>query len=224
MKKANKKVPVIAGTGSNSTAHTVESSKKAKSLGVDAVMIVNPYYNKPSQDGLYQHVKAVDAVGIPIVLYNIPGRSGINMAPQTVAKIFKECKNVVAIKEATGSLEQAIEIRSLCDIQILSGDDAITVPLNSIGGSGVVSVLSNYKPEIMKTIADKSDYMKAGDALAKNYKLIKMMFCETNPVPVKFAMYKAGIISYPTVRLPLAELEEGNKLKLEALLKEMKLL
>lgn len=211
---------MIAGTGSNSTAATIVATEKAKEYGVDAVLIVNPYYNKPSQEGLYQHVKAIDAVGLPIVLYNIPGRSSINMTATTVARIYHDCPNVAAVKEATGSLDQAIEIRSLCDITILSGDDTLTLPLLSIGGSGVVSVNSNFKPEMMKTIADGSDMSKGAQVLKENYKLIKSMFCEINPVPVKFALYKTGMIKTPTVRLPLAQLLPENEQKVINTLKE----
>jgi 4-hydroxy-tetrahydrodipicolinate synthase len=136
------RVPVIAGTGSNSTTEALRLTRAAKDAGADACLVVNPYYNKPNQKGLYEHFKAISEVGLPIVLYNIPGRTGITMTPQTVAELSK-LPNIVAIKEATGSLDQASEIASLCDITILSGDDNLTLPIMAIGGKGVISVLSN---------------------------------------------------------------------------------
>ena len=136
------RVPVIAGTGSNSTAEALRLTQAAKDSGADACLVVNPYYNKPCQRGLYEHFKAIAAVGLPVVLYNIPGRTGINMEPETVANLYK-LPNIVAIKEATGSLDQATAIASLCDITILSGDDSLTLPLMAIGAKGVVSVFSN---------------------------------------------------------------------------------
>eukprot|EP00924_Labyrinthula_sp_SR-Ha-C_P000835 augustus_masked-scaffold_7-processed-gene-5.3-mRNA-1 protein AED:0.01 eAED:0.01 QI:0/-1/0/1/-1/1/1/0/288 len=206
-KESSKKVLVIAGTGSNSTAAAVVNTQKAKDLGCDGCLIVNPYYNKPSQRGLVAHVKEINKVGLPIVLYNIPGRSAINMEPETVAEIYKECDQVCAVKEATGSLDQAMRIRSLCDITLLSGDDPLTIPLSSIGGKGVISVLGNYRPDIMVEMCEKLDEQH----LAKHLKLIKSMFVEINPVPVKYAMYKVGMIKTPKVRLPLVEMEDKNK-------------
>ena len=226
VEKAKGKCKVIAGTGSNNTAATVAATKKAKELGADAVLIVNPYYNKPSQEGLYQHVCAIDKVGIPIVLYNIPGRSSILMQPATIARLFKDCEQVVAVKEATGSLDIAAEIRSLCDITLLSGDDSITLPLMSIGGKGVVSVLSNYKPERVQAIVKPAlagDFATAAEALRKNYKLMKAMFMETNPVPVKTAMSFHGLMT-PGVRLPLAALTKESHNNLLDVLAEYKIL
>ena len=218
------KVKVVAGTGSNNTAATVAATEKAKALGADAVLIVNPYYNKPSQKGLYLHIKAIDAVGIPIVLYNIPGRSSVAMTPQTIAQIYNDCNNVIAVKEATGSVSNAVEVKSLCDIQVLSGDDPLTLPLMSIGGAGVISVTSNFKPQIMKEICNHDNLVEGGKATVKYYQFIKSMFVEINPVPVKYAMYKCGMIKNPSVRQPLAELLPESQEKVVASLKKFNFL
>mmetsp|Transcript_19504 Transcript_19504/g.23716 ORF Transcript_19504/g.23716 Transcript_19504/m.23716 type:complete len:310 (+) Transcript_19504:119-1048(+) len=207
-----KGVVVIAGTGSNNTAGTVKATQEAKDLGVDAVLIVNPYYNKPSQEGLYKHIGEINKVGVPIVLYNIPGRTGITMSAQTIARCYEDYDMVVAVKEATGSLDLASEIASLCDITILSGDDSLSLPLVSIGGKGVVSVLSNWKPERVQSIVQnalKGDFATAAENQKKNIKLLKTMFIETNPVPVKYSMYLEGLCQ-PTVRLPLCEMTQGS--------------
>ena len=226
VEKAKGKCKVIAGTGSNNTAASVAATKQAKELGADAVLIVNPYYNKPSQEGLYRHICEIAKVGIPIVLYNIPGRSSILMQPSTIARLFNDCKEVIAVKEATGSLDIAAEIRSLCDITVLSGDDSLTLPLMGIGGKGVISVLSNYKPERVQSIvkpALNGDFAAAAEALRKNFKLMKAMFMETNPVPVKTAMSFHGLMS-SDVRLPLAPMTVDNHNKLLDVLTEYKIL
>ncbi|GBG34901.1 4-hydroxy-tetrahydrodipicolinate synthase [Hondaea fermentalgiana] len=219
VEKCAGKCLVIAGTGSNNTEGTVAATKKAKEAGVDAVLIVNPYYSKPSQEGLFQHVKAVNEVGVPIVLYNIPGRTGIALTAATVARMYKELDNVCAIKEATGSLDMASEIRSLCDITVLSGDDSLTLPLMSVGGKGVVSVLSNLAPEkvvsMVKAAAD-GDFAGAAKQHIELFPVFKGMFCETNPVPCKYAMSLAGMCD-ASVRLPLAPLAAESKAKVEAM-------
>mmetsp|Transcript_12782 Transcript_12782/g.20791 ORF Transcript_12782/g.20791 Transcript_12782/m.20791 type:complete len:306 (+) Transcript_12782:159-1076(+) len=219
VEKAAGKCKVIAGTGSNNTASTVAATKKAKEAGVDAVLIVNPYYNKPSQEGLFQHVKAVNEVGVPIVLYNIPGRTGISLTADTVARMYSELDQVCAVKEATGSLDMASEIRSKCDITVLSGDDSLTLPLMAVGGSGVVSVLSNLAPEavvkMVKTAAE-GDFASATKQHIELFPLFKGMFCETNPVPCKYAMSLAGMCN-PSVRLPLAPLAESSKASVESI-------
>jgi 4-hydroxy-tetrahydrodipicolinate synthase len=223
--KCKGKVKVIAGTGSNNTAATVQATGQAKALGADACLIVNPYYNKPSQEGLYQHVKAINAVGLPIMLYNIPGRTGITMNPDTVARIYKDCAQVFAIKEATGSLDIASEIASLCDIQIFSGDDSLTLPLMAIGGKGVVSVLSNLAPERvvgMVNLALKGDFAAAAKVHVKTFKTFKNMFVETNPVPCKYAMSLKGLCN-PSVRLPLVQMSDANKTFIKNLVQEEKL-
>lgn len=217
------RVPVVAGTGSNSTADTIKKTQKAKELGATAALIVNPYYNKPTQKGLLEHFKAVGEVGLPIVLYNIPGRTGITMSATTVAQLYKEVPAIVAIKEATGSLDQASEIATLCDIQILSGDDSLTLPLMSIGGRGVISVLSNLDPKIVKGItapALKGDYKTAQQNHIKMFNMAKSMFCEVNPQPVKYAMEALGLVTSGKLRLPMVTVEDGNKDKIKRTLTE----
>ncbi|CAK9003040.1 4-hydroxy-tetrahydrodipicolinate synthase (HTPA synthase) [Durusdinium trenchii] len=212
VKKAAGKVKVIAGTGSNNTSTSLEATKAAKALGVDAVLIVNPYYSKPSQEGLYQHVKALNEVGVPIVLYNIPGRTGITMEPATIARLYNDCEQVCAVKEATGSLDIASEIASLCDITLLSGDDSLTLPLMAVGGKGVVSVLSNLAPEKVVSMVKaglQGDFASATKQHVNLFPLFKVMFCETNPVPCKYAMSINGICE-PSVRLPLVGLQQAS--------------
>lgn len=221
VKYAAGRVPVIAGTGSNSTTEALRLTQAAKDAGADACLVVNPYYNKPCQKGLLAHFTAVAQVGLPIVLYNIPGRTGITMAPQTVAELFK-LPAVVAIKEATGSLDIATEIASLCDITILSGDDTLTLPLMAIGARGVVSVLSNASPKTVLEITDaalKGDFPAARKAHLKTFKLFKTMFLEPNPQPIKAAMELLGMTT-STVRLPLMtcspQVRENVRQELEA--------
>jgi 4-hydroxy-tetrahydrodipicolinate synthase len=226
--QVNKRVPVIAGTGSNSTAEAVELSQKAKDAGADGVLLVTPYYNKPTQEGLVRHYTAIaDAVALPQILYNVPGRTGINMLPETVARLAPH-RNIVAIKEATGSLQQASEILALCGdkIDVLSGDDFITFPMMACGAKGVISVLANIMP---KAVGDLTDAFFAGD-LAKarqlhldTLKIGNAMFIESNPVPVKTALGLMGKCS-DEVRLPLCEMGAANKEKLAAILKEYKLI
>jgi 4-hydroxy-tetrahydrodipicolinate synthase len=223
IKTAAGRVPVIAGTGSNATDEAVRLTARAKESGATAALIVNPYYNKPNQKGLFEHFKAIAAVGIPIVLYNIPGRTGITMSPATVAALYKEVKEIVAIKEATGSLDQASEIAALCDIQILSGDDSLTLPLMSVGGSGVVSVLSNVDPTIVKAITEpalKGDYDSARKAHVKMFKLARSMFCEVNPQPIKCAMHALGLLPTDKLRLPLVSVTPENRAQIVCTLVE----
>lgn len=215
------RVQVIAGTGSNSTAEALATTKHAKSVGADAALMVNPYYNKPTQEGLYRHFMTVaDAVDLPIMLYNIPGRTNVTMAPATVARLY-EHDNIVAVKEATGSLDMASEIRSLCDITILSGDDSLTLPLMSVGASGVVSVLSNLMPAKVKALCDaaNADDLPAARALhGELFHLCKgLLTLSTNPIPIKAAMRLAGQDT-GTVRLPLTELPPSDVGVLEKLL------
>jgi len=222
VKKVAGRCTVIGGTGSNSTKEAVRLTRFAKEAGADACLVVNPYYNKPNQEGLYRHFRAVAEIGLPIVLYNIPGRTGITMSPTTVARLYNDFPEIVAIKEATGSLDIASEIASLCPITILSGDDSLTLPLMSIGGKGVVSVLSNLSPDKVKAIVDPAlagDFATAAKAHCATFKLIKTMFCETNPQPVKAAMSIMGICN-PTCRLPMVECSEESILKLKTVMKE----
>ena len=224
VQQAGKRVPVIAGTGSNSTAEAIELTEKAKAVGADGVLLVTPYYNKPTQEGLFRHYMAIaDAVAIPQILYNVPGRTGVNMLPETVARLAVH-KNIVAIKEATGSLQQASEVLALCGdrIDVLSGDDFITFPMMACGAKGVISVLANIMP---KEVGDLTDAFYAGrleEARQLHLKLLKIsnaMFIESNPIPVKTALGLMGRCS-DQVRLPLCPMGEGNKAKLAAILKE----
>ena len=226
--QANKRVPVIAGTGSNSTAEAIELTRKAKEIGVAGVLLVTPYYNKPTQEGLYRHYTAIaDAVDIPQILYNVPGRTGVNLLPETVARLAPH-KNIVAIKEATGSLQQASEVIALCgdQIDVFSGDDFITFPMMACGAKGVISVLANIMP---KTVADLTDAFFAGDMdkarqlHLDTLKIGNAMFIESNPIPVKTALGLMGKCS-SELRLPLCEMSAANKAKLEAIMKEYKLI
>jgi 4-hydroxy-tetrahydrodipicolinate synthase len=228
VEQVKKRVPVIAGTGSNSTREAIEMTEHAKQLGADGCLLVTPYYNKPTQEGLYLHYKAVaEAVAIPQILYNVPGRTGVNLLPETVARL-SAIKNIVAIKEATGSLQQASEILALCgdQIDVLSGDDFITFPMMACGAKGVISVLANIMP---KAVASLTDAYFAGDlATARKLhldtlKISNAMFIESNPVPVKTALGLMGKCS-DEVRLPLAPMGAANKAKLEAIMKEYKLI
>jgi len=222
------RVPVIAGTGSNSTAEAIGMTRKAKEIGVAGVLLVTPYYNKPTQEGLYLHYTAIaDAVEIPQILYNVPGRTGVNLLPETVARLAPH-KNIVAIKEATGSLQQASEVLALCgdQIDVFSGDDFITFPMMACGAKGVISVTANIMP---KAIGDLTDAFYAGD-LDKarklhldTLKISNAMFIESNPVPVKTALALMGKCS-DEVRLPLAPMSAANKAKLEAIMKEYTLI
>jgi 4-hydroxy-tetrahydrodipicolinate synthase len=207
------RVPVIAGTGGNATSEALELHHAAKDLGASASLSVNPYYNKPTQEGLYRHFMTLaDRVDLPIVLYNIPGRTSITMSPQTVARLNQH-KSIVAIKEATGSLDLATEIRSLCDITILSGDDSLTVPLMSIGAAGVISVASNLVPSRIKAMvkfAQAGNFTEAASLHHKLFPLIRALFLDGNPVGIKHAMKIAGMDS-GQLRLPLWEASEGTK-------------
>jgi len=215
---AEKRVPVIAGTGSNSTDEALRLTRHAYEAGADGALLVCPYYNRPTQEGLYQHYKTIaENVPIPIVLYNIPGRTGVNLLPETVARLSK-IDNIVGIKEASGSLTQIGDVINLCgdDFVLISGDDIITLPILALGGRGVISVASNVAPA---DVAAMIDAFEAGDvkrARELHYKLsplISALFIETNPVPVKAALAMMGKIEYE-VRLPLCRMSEANSEKL----------
>ncbi|OGX07777.1 MAG: 4-hydroxy-tetrahydrodipicolinate synthase, partial [Omnitrophica WOR_2 bacterium GWA2_37_7] len=220
----NKRVPVIAGTGSNSTAEAIHLTQHAANAGADAALVVTPYYNKPTQKGLYLHFKAVaDSVDIPIILYNIEGRCARNIETETVAKLAKACKNIVGVKEASGNLKQVADVRKACGDKfiILSGDDALTLPMMDLGGVGVISVVANIAPaDVVKMIAayNSGDKNTANKLNTKLLPLIKAMFVETNPSPVKAAAELMGLCSGKT-RLPLCELEPENLEKVRTALK-----
>ena len=224
----NGKVPVIAGTGSNSTAEAIELTAYAKKVGVDATLQVAPYYNKPMQEGFYEHFKAIaEEVDLPVVLYNIPGRcGGAGMTPETIAKLA-ELENIVAIKEATGSLEQASEIAMLCDLTILSGDDSLTLPLASVGGKGVISVVANIVPADVKAMTDlilEGDLVSARKWHRKLFALSKnMLTLATNPIPIKAAMAMLNMCS-DELRLPMTNLNEKQETVIRKSLKDYGLL
>lgn len=224
-----KRVPVIAGTGSNSTAEAVHMTKHAAKVGADGCLVVTPYYNKPTNRGLYLHFKAVaDSVKIPIILYNIAGRTGKNIEPELMAKLAQDCKNIVGVKEASGSLEQMQRIREVCpkDFLLLSGDDALTLPLLSIGGVGVISVAANIVPKDVAGVINafnKGDFKTAQELHAKLQPLIRALFIETNPIPVKTACELMGLCS-SSMRLPMCDMEDANLLKLKVALRAYGLL
>jgi len=220
-------VPVIAGAGSNSTAEAIELTTFAKKVGADATLQVGPYYNKPMQEGFYQHFKAIaENIDLPIVLYNIPGRCGAGMTPETIARLA-ELENIIAIKEATGSLDQASEIATRCDITIISGDDSLTLPLASIGGKGVISVVANIVPADVKAMTDlilEGDFVSALKWHKKLFALSKgMLNLATNPIPVKAAMAILNMAS-EELRLPMTPLEEDKKNALQQTLADYGLL
>ena len=222
------KLKVIAGTGSNSTAEAIRLSKHAQEVGCDGVLLVAPYYNKPTQKGLYLHYKEVaNAINIPVVLYNIQGRSAVNIEPKTIAQLAKDCKNIVAVKEASGSLDQMSQIRLLApEMDLISGDDALTVPIMAIGGTGVISVLSNICPKVVADLVNamlKKDLDKANEIAFKWLPLVKAMFIETNPIPVKAAMAMMGICS-DEMRLPMCSLSDEHKESLRKILKSYNLI
>lgn len=225
---AGGKIPVIAGTGSNSTAEAIELTAYAKKVGVDASLQVAPYYNKPTQEGFYEHFKAIaEEVDLPMVLYNIPGRcGGSGLTPETIAQL-SELENVVAVKEATGRLDQASEIAMLCDLTILSGDDSLTLPLASVGGKGVISVVANIVPADVKAMTDlilEGDLVSARKWHRKLFTLSKnMLTMATNPIPIKAAMAMLNMCS-DEMRLPMTNLSEQQEAVLQKALKDYGLL
>lgn len=218
----NKRVPVVAGTGGNSTSEAIELTAHAKKAGADATLQVTPYYNKPTQEGLYQHFKAIaKEVPLPQVLYNVPGRTSVNMLPETVARLA-ELPEIVAIKEASGNLEQMAEIISLAgdNITLLSGDDNLTLPVLSIGGGGVVSVVANIIPKDsseMVSAWEEGDLNKARGLFYKMFPLCRAMFYETNPVPVKTSLALMGKIR-DEILLPLVSMDPSNLDRLKKVL------
>jgi len=212
----NKRIPVIAGAGSNSTREAVHMTKHAAKVGADAVLVVTPYYNKPTNKGIYLHYKAVsESANIPIILYNIAGRTGRNIEPDLMAKLAG-IKNIIGVKEASGNLEQMKKIQELCpkDFLLISGDDALTLPILSMGGVGIISVASNIVPkDIVELVNTKSQTLNE-----KLFPLIEALFIETNPIPVKTAASLMGLCS-ARMRLPMCEMEEANLAKLKKALK-----
>lgn len=226
---ANGRVPIIAGTGTNDTKATIELSLLAKSEGADAILLVAPYYNKPTQLGLLQHFLAIsEQVEIPQIIYNVPGRTGVNISAETQIEIANQCKNVIATKEASGNVEQAMNIikSAPANFALLSGDDALTLPLMSVGAKGIVSVLSNYAPKELKEMVQFALDGNLEQARKIHYELLDLMqlnFIESNPVPAKAAIGLMGLIN-PYVRLPLVPIAQSNLDKIGNAMKILKLL
>jgi len=225
---AKHRVPVIAGTGSNSTDEAITLTKHAKQAGADGALLICPYYNKPTQEGLYRHYKAIaEAVDLPLVVYNIPSRTSVNMLPATVARLAS-IGNVVAIKEGAGSLGQVSEIIQACQdrITVLAGDDALTLPMMAVGAKGVITVTANIAPADMAALVDAFAAGRLDRAKALHYKLYPLftaLFCETNPIPVKEALGMMGKIE-PELRLPLCPMSAENRDKLAGSMKAYGLL
>lgn len=218
------RVKVIAGTGSNATDEALALTGHARSVGADAALVVNPYYNKPTQEGMYRHFMKIADVGLPVVLYNIPGRTSVALAPATIARLAAH-PNIVAIKEATGSMDTASEIMSLCDPQkftVLSGDDSLTLPLMALGAQGVISVLSNLMPKRVRELTDAAlcgDFGRAAQIHQDLFPLFKAIFIETNPIPIKTAMAMAGMDS-GELRLPMCEMTGENRAALGKVMRD----
>ena len=226
---ARKRVFVIAGTGSNSTAEAIDLTKHAERAGADAALVVNPYYNKPTQEGLYRHFRAVaESVALPIIAYNIQGRTAVNVETDTMARLARDCRNVVGVKEASGSLDQMSQVIAACgpDFSVLSGDDNITLPLLAIGGRGVISVIANLVPretsEMVHAALD-GDWKRARDLHYRLFPLARAAFLETNPIPIKEAMAMVGMIE-AEFRLPMCRMGDANRAKLTGILKNFGLL
>lgn len=228
IQKAEKRVPIIAGTGGNCTANVIEMTKYAESVGADGALIVTPYYNKTTQDGLVMHYDAIaKETNLPIILYSVPSRTGVNILPETCKKLSK-IPNIVAIKEASGNISQIAEIAALCkdDLKIYSGNDDQIVPILSLGGIGVISVLSNVAPKFTHEMVQdffNGNVEEACNKQLKSLKLTKALFSEVNPIPVKAALNMLGY-DYGIPRLPLVEMTENKKKVLEEELKNFKLI
>ncbi|MBR3769442.1 MAG: 4-hydroxy-tetrahydrodipicolinate synthase [Lachnospiraceae bacterium] len=229
IEKVNKRVPVIAGTGCNNTRNTVAMSKEAEELGADGLLVVTPYYNKATQEGLFLHYKAIaDAVNIPIIMYNVPSRTGCNILPATAVRIARECKNVVAIKEASGNISQVADLAWMGKgiLDIYSGNDDEVIPILSLGGIGVISVLSNIAPKdthdmVMEYL--EGDREKALNIQLRYLEVIHALFCEVNPIPVKAALNLMGK-NAGTLRLPLTKMSEKNQAVLKIAMEEVGLI
>jgi len=227
VKTAAGRVPVIAGTGTNSTEEAVNLTREADKLGVDGMLLVAPYYNKPSQEGLFQHFSTIaELTEKPIVLYSIPSRCGIPIEIKTVTRLAEKYSHVCAIKESGGSCDRVSQLKEALgdDITILSGDDSLTLPFMSLGAVGVISVASNLVVKDLAKMVNaalNNNYATATSLAQKYYRLFADIFIETNPVPIKYALYQSGLIHSPEVRLPLCALDEKNEIKLRSTLKKL---
>jgi 4-hydroxy-tetrahydrodipicolinate synthase len=222
---ARGRVPVVAGTGTNDTAKTIALTRQAEQLRADGALVVTPYYNKPTQEGLYRHFRAVaESVGIQIVIYNAPGRTGVNVLPETVERLARDCPNIAAVKEASGSIDQTSEILMRCGdrVTVLSGDDSLTLPILAAGGKGVISVIANIAPKDVAALCSSCLAGRASEALRLHQKLFPLaraMFVETNPIPIKTAMNALGMPA-GELRLPLCEPSPANRQRIEAALRD----
>ncbi|MBU0534311.1 MAG: 4-hydroxy-tetrahydrodipicolinate synthase [Candidatus Omnitrophica bacterium] len=226
VEKVNGRIPVVAGTGSNSTKESIDLTSFAKKVGADAALIITPYYNKPTPEGQYLHYKKIaEEVGMPVILYNVPGRTGTNMLPETIARLSK-VPNIVAIKEANPSLDQVSKIISLCDITVLSGNDSVTLPILSVGGKGVISVAANVVPRQVHELVSnfkKGKLEEAQKIHLELFPLFEALFYETNPIPLKEALALMGKIQ-PHLRLPLCRMGEESKARLVKVIKDLGLI
>ena len=224
--RINKRVPIIAGTGSNNTADSVKMTKMAEAMGVDGALIVGPYYNKPTQEGFYQHFAAVaQSTGLPIIVYNVPGRTASNISPAIVARLAADFENIVAIKEAAGNVAQVAELYSVLpeEFTIYSGDDGLILPFMSVGATGLISVLSNIGGGILQDVMQAYEDGRVREAAKLNARMVPLanaMFIETNPIPVKAAVTLVTGIDAAQPRLPLTPMEPANKAKMVAVLQE----
>ena len=226
---ARGRIPIIAGTGSNSTAEAIDLTRHAKAAGARAALVVNPYYNRPTQEGLYRHFRAVaEAVDIPILVYNIQSRTAVNVETDTLQRLAKDCPTIVGVKEASGSLDQMTQVILACgpDFSVVSGDDNLTLPLMSVGGRGVISVIANIVPREtaeMTHAALAGDWKLARELHLRLFPLCRAVFIETNPIPVKEAMAMMGMLE-PEFRLPLCRMGDANRERLRAILTQHGLL
>lgn len=227
---AEGKIPVIAGTGSNNTKHVIELTEQAERLGANGVLVVCPYYNRPTQKGLYEHYRAIaQSTSLGIIVYNIQGRTTVNMETPTLARLAADFPNIIGVKEASGSLDQMTNVIRSCRDGFLmwSGDDVLTLPCISVGGKGVISTVGNIAPKMMSDLtkfALAGDFEKAKEVHFKLYPLIKAVFMETNPIPLKEAMAMMKLIDAPELRLPMCRMEDNNRQRLAAVLKEFGLI
>ena len=225
VEKVAGRIPVIAGTGSNCTETAIYLSQEAEKYGVDGLLVVTPYYNKATQNGLYEHFKMIaDSVKIPVILYNVPSRTGCNIAPETVVRLCRNVENIVGVKEASGNISQVARLMALADgcVDLYSGNDDQIVPILSLGGKGVISVLSNVAPQQTHDICEyyfKGETQKSMQEQLRAISLCDALFCEVNPIPVKKAMNLMGVEAGP-LRRPLNEMEDANVAKLEKAMKE----
>jgi len=224
----NTNTKVLAGAGSNATHEAIDIAVHAQEYGADAIFSVSPYYNKPSQEGLYQHYKAIaSSIEIPFMLYNVPGRTGVDILPDTVKRLFEDVPNIFGIKEATGSIERTVELLAkVPELYVFSGDDAIDFPILASGGKGVTSVTSNLLPDLKAKLAHaalKGDFVTAKAINDDLFEINKVLFCESNPIPIKAAMYIAGLIDTLEYRLPLVPPSKENMKKIENTLKKYKI-